>query len=47
MQGLEGELGTLHEFKDTKAVREENLNREMKRFKGLKRQLENLKHEGQ
>lgn len=33
MQGLEGELGTLHEFKDTKQIREENLSREMKRFK--------------
>jgi hypothetical protein len=37
MQGLEGELGTLHDFKDTKALREENLTREMKRFKQLKR----------
>ena len=33
MQGLEGELGTLHEFKDTKQIREENLAREMTRFK--------------
>ena len=47
MQGLEGELGTLHEFKDTKQIREENLAREMTRFKQLKRQLENLKQEGQ
>ena len=47
MQNLEGELGTLHEFKDTKQRREEDLSREMKRFKALKRQLENLKQEGQ
>lgn len=47
MHGLEGELTTLHDFKDTKQIREENLSREMKRFKGLKRQLENLKQEGQ
>ena len=47
MQNLEGELGTLHDFKDTKQIREENLSREMKRFKQLKRQLENLKQEGQ
>lgn len=37
MHNLEGELGTLHEFKDTKQIREENLSREMKRFKQLKR----------
>lgn len=37
MKGLEDDLGTLHEFKDTKAAREENLAREMKRFKQLKR----------
>ena len=45
MQNLEGELGTLHEFKDTKQRREEDLSREMKRFKALKRQLENLMSE--
>lgn len=43
MQGLEGQLGNLHEFKDTKQQREENLAREMNRFKRLRKELENLK----
>ena len=47
MQRLEGNMGILNKFKDEKTIREENLDREAKRFERLKRELEHLKRNGQ
>ena len=46
MQGLEENLSTLHQYKDTKQIREENLEREERRYKSLRQELEKLKRDG-
>ena len=46
METLDGDLNVLNQFKDTKTIREENLNRENMRFERLKRELEMLKRNG-
>lgn len=46
MGNLQSNLGVLNEFKDEKTIREENLDREAKRFEKLKRELDLLKRNG-
>lgn len=46
MHKLDGNLGVLNKFKDEKTIREENLDRESKRFERLKRELDFLKRNG-
>ena len=46
MDQLGTNLNTLNQFKDTKAIREENLYKESQRFERLKRQLDELKRNG-
>lgn len=40
-------LDKLNTFKDTKTIREENLAREVSRYKALSQELDKLKHEGE
>lgn len=46
METLDNNLDTLHQFKDTKQLREETLKAELHRFESLKRQLNELKSVG-
>lgn len=46
MGDLHKNLGLLNTFKDEKTIREENLDREAKRFEKLKRELDLLKQNG-
>jgi hypothetical protein len=46
MDTLDSNLETLNHFKDTKALREENLKKEGERFQRLKHKLDDLKKEG-
>jgi len=40
-------LDKLHSFKDTKTIREENLAREVTRYKALSMELDKLKRDGE
>lgn len=46
LNNLDQNLNVLHTFKDTKTLREEELNRWTKKYEDLKRQLEMLKRNG-
>ena len=46
MEDLDQNLNVLNQFKDTKTIREENLQRESQRYERLKRELEMLKRNG-
>ena len=47
MQTLDSNLGTLNQFKDTKAMRQESLKNEENRYQMLKMKLDALKRNGQ
>lgn len=47
IKNLEVSLDKLHSFKDTKTIREENLAREVTRYKALSMELDKLKRDGE
>ena len=46
MDTLDSNIETLNQFKDTKAIREENLRKEGERYQRLKHELDRLKKDG-